>query len=78
LSTQATFSGRSALNLNTVLKKQSQFAPARIGAKSFVKGNYENISRRGLRENKAEQSQFIFFTAENAESAEQKDMCVSD
>jgi hypothetical protein len=24
------------------LKKQSQFAPARIGAKSFVKGDYGN------------------------------------
>jgi hypothetical protein len=35
------------------LKKQSQFAPARISAKSFVEGDYENRSRRGLRENKA-------------------------
>jgi hypothetical protein len=33
------------------LKKQSQFVPAQMGAKSFVKGAYENKSRRGLREN---------------------------
>jgi hypothetical protein len=40
------------------LKRQSQFAPGQIGAKSFVKGNYENRPRRALRKNKPKQSQF--------------------
>jgi hypothetical protein len=38
------------------LKKQSQFAPGQIGAKSFksfAKGDYGNKPRRGLRKNKA-------------------------
>ena len=39
------------------LKKQSQFAPARKNAKSYLKGDYENISRPGSRENKPKQSQ---------------------
>jgi|GEM_PF-4020018 len=38
--------------------KQSQFAPSKMGANSFVAERYENKSRRGLRENKAKQSQF--------------------
>ncbi len=38
--------------------KQSQFAPAQMGVNSFVGERYENISRPGLRENKAKQSQF--------------------
>jgi hypothetical protein len=37
------------------LKKQSQFALARIGAKSLLKGDYENKARCGLPE---KQSQF--------------------
>ena len=40
------------------LKKQSQFAPARIDAKSYVGEEYENKPHRRLRENKAKQSQF--------------------
>jgi hypothetical protein len=40
------------------LKKQSQFAPAQMRAKSFLKGDYENKPRRGLRRKKAKQSQF--------------------
>jgi hypothetical protein len=40
------------------LKKQSQFAPARIGAKSVVKGGYGNKPRCGVEKNKAKQSQF--------------------
>ena len=38
------------------LKKQSQFAPARIGANSFVGEDYENKPRRRLQKNKAKQS----------------------
>jgi hypothetical protein len=37
--------------------KQSQFAPAQMGASTIVAERYENKSRRGLRENKAKQSQ---------------------
>jgi hypothetical protein len=40
------------------LKKQSQFSPALMGVNSLVGGNYENIARPGMRENKAKQSQF--------------------
>jgi hypothetical protein len=40
------------------LKKQSQFAPARIGAKSFVEGDYGNKAARGAEKNKPKQSQF--------------------
>jgi len=38
--------------------KQSQFAPAQMGANSFVGEHYENKPRPGLRENKAKQTQF--------------------
>ena len=40
------------------LKKQSQFVPGENGAKSFVKGDYDDISPAGDVENKANQSQF--------------------
>ncbi|HUT45160.1 MAG TPA: hypothetical protein VMX36_02700, partial [Sedimentisphaerales bacterium] len=39
------------------LKKQTQFVPAQVGAKSFVKGDYDNKPARGAEENKAKQSQ---------------------
>jgi hypothetical protein len=45
------------------LKKQSQFAPALMGAKSFVGDSYENKTRPELRENKAKQSQMPAFGA---------------
>jgi hypothetical protein len=38
--------------------KQSQFAQAQMGVNSFVGERYENKSHPGLRENKANQSQF--------------------
>jgi hypothetical protein len=41
------------------LKKQSQFAPARIGVKPYIKGDYGNITALSARKNKANQSQFI-------------------
>ncbi|HUT45726.1 MAG TPA: hypothetical protein VMX36_05540 [Sedimentisphaerales bacterium] len=40
------------------MKKQSQFAPAQNSAKSYVKGDYDNIPASGAEENKAKQSQF--------------------
>jgi hypothetical protein len=40
------------------LKKQSQFAQAIIGAKSFMKGDYDNKPANDFEENKAKQSQF--------------------
>ena len=40
------------------LKKQSQFVPGLIGAKSFVKGYYDKKPAGGTEENKAKQSQF--------------------
>ena len=39
------------------LKKQSQFAPVQNDATSFLKGDYDNTSARGVHENKANQSQ---------------------
>jgi hypothetical protein len=54
------------------LKKQSQFLPGGIGIKAIMTRNYENVSDWTPGENKANQSQFVFLTAENAEFAEQK------
>jgi len=39
------------------LKKQTQFVPGRMGAKSFMKGDYGNKPAAGVEENKAKQSQ---------------------
>ncbi|MGB2862843.1 MAG: hypothetical protein WBC05_05915 [Sedimentisphaerales bacterium] len=38
------------------MKKQSQFVSARIGAKSYVKGEYDNKPAGGAEENKANQA----------------------
>jgi len=46
------------------LKKQSQFAPARIGAKPYVKGDYGNITALSARKNKANQSQYADLRSE--------------
>jgi len=43
------------------LKKQSQFDPAQVGAKSFMKGDYENKPAGGDEKNKAKQSQFLYW-----------------
>jgi len=40
------------------LKKQSQFAAAHLVAKSFMKGDYNNMPTGGAEENKPNQSQF--------------------
>ena len=40
------------------LKKQSQFAPGKFDAKSYLKGSYENKPAGRAEENKAKQSQF--------------------
>ena len=42
------------------LKKQSQFAPAQVGAKSFMKEDYDNIAAGEVKKNKAKQSQFLY------------------
>jgi hypothetical protein len=47
------------------LKKQSQFAPARIGAKPYIKGDYGNITALSAQKNKANQSQFRPTTGRN-------------
>jgi hypothetical protein len=41
------------VGLKNNLKKQSQFAPAQVDAKSFVKGDYDNKPAIGDGENKA-------------------------
>ena len=40
------------------LKKQSQFVSGRIGAKSYMQGNYDNMSVFEALKNKANQTQF--------------------
>jgi hypothetical protein len=42
------------------LKKQSQFAAAQVGAKSFVKGGYDKKTASGGKKNRANQSQFLY------------------
>jgi len=42
------------------LKKQSQFAPAQVGAKSFLKGYYGSKPASGAPKNKPNQSQFMY------------------
>jgi hypothetical protein len=49
-----------AAEKNSDLKKQSQFVPGQTGAKSFVKGDYDNTSAHRAEENKANQSQFLY------------------
>ena len=39
---------------------QSQFVPAQMGVKSFMKGNYDNKPAGGAEKNKAKQSQFLY------------------
>ncbi|MGB2865650.1 MAG: hypothetical protein WBC05_20130 [Sedimentisphaerales bacterium] len=39
------------------LKKQSQFVPAQVGAKSFMKGDYDKKPAGGVEKNKANQTQ---------------------
>jgi hypothetical protein len=43
------------------LGKQCQFVPAQLGAKSFVKGDYDEMTVGGIEENKANQSQWTAF-----------------
>ena len=44
----------------------------------YMKGDYEEFYALEAAKNKAKQTQLLFFTAENAECAEQKRICVSD
>jgi len=53
------------------LKKQTQYAPAEIGATSFLKRDYENNPAGDVEENKAKQSQFP--APEPAERAGKRD-----
>ena len=48
---------RSPREKNSELKKQSQSVPGLNGAKSFMKGDYDNMPTRRIEENKAKQSQ---------------------
>jgi hypothetical protein len=41
------------------LKKQTQFAPAQVDVKSFMKGDYDNKPAGRIEENKANQSQLL-------------------
>jgi hypothetical protein len=59
------------------LKKQSQFPQCQVNVSSFTTRTYGDTSVLRLGENKANQSQFVLLTAEHAEFAEQKDMCIS-
>ena len=52
--------------------KQSQFRKAKKNVTVFLTKDYEDEATLRGRENKPNQSQFVFFTAENAEFAEEK------
>jgi len=56
----------------TNLKKQSQFAVDENSAKSYLKGNYEEIPTGGGDENKAKQSQFSGFERREEATKEAK------
>ncbi|MFQ6035235.1 MAG: hypothetical protein ACE5NM_05230 [Sedimentisphaerales bacterium] len=49
-----------------------------MNVRIIITRDYEKNMNRTLGENKPNQSQFVFFTAENAEYAGKKDICVSD
>jgi hypothetical protein len=50
-------------------KKQTQFTGVLMNASGFSQRGYENQPVWRLRENKANQSQFVYLTAENTELA---------
>ncbi|HUT46889.1 MAG TPA: hypothetical protein VMX36_11435, partial [Sedimentisphaerales bacterium] len=60
------------------LKKQTQFAPDEIGAKSFLKGDYENKPAGGVEENKAKQSQFHAPTLTKGAGKKEKLLAAAD
>ena len=62
------------------LKKQTQFSKGQIGAKSVMIMVYGDYGGRGWRKNKANSKPIkpnVYLTAENAEYAEQKGICVN-
>jgi len=60
------------------MQNKPNFRKSQVNVNLYNTTDYENKSNWTLGENKANQSQFVFFTAENAEYAEKKDIYVSD
>jgi len=59
------------------MQNKANFKNNRMDVNLIITRDYERKSNWTLGENKANQSQFVFFTAENAELAEQKNICVT-
>ena len=60
------------------MQNKANFRKAQMNVSSIITKDYESKPACRGRENKPNQSQFLFFTAENAEFAEQNCICISD
>jgi len=60
------------------MQNKANLLKVKMNVSTLIARNYENGRLRRGRENKPKQSQFLFFTAENAEFGEQKCICISD
>jgi len=60
------------------LQNKANFSEAQMNASSVFTKDYENKPAFRTRESKANQTQFVFLTAENAEYTEKTNICVSD
>jgi hypothetical protein len=60
------------------MQNKANFCKGQMNANSLITKDYENKSPFSGHESKANQSQFVFFAAENTEYAEKNNICVSD
>jgi hypothetical protein len=70
--------GKSDDHFECIMQNKANLARPKMNASLIIAKDYENKSAFGVPENKAKQTQFVFFTAENAKYAEMKNICVSD
>ena len=69
---------KSGEHFECIMQNKANFRKGQVSINIFTTKDYENQPIWRLRENKPNQTQFVFFTAENAEYAEKKNICVSD
>jgi len=69
---------KSGDHFECIMQNKANFRKGQMSVSIFIRKDYENQLIWRLRENKPNQTQFVFFTAENAEYAEKKNICVSD
>jgi hypothetical protein len=60
-----------------IMQNKANFRKDEMSVSLYNRKTYENICVCRLPKNKAKQTQFVFLTAENAEYAEMKNICVS-